>query len=50
MSEGDALECDQLALLELHVDDRALVTHDDDLRVLVFLLDREAGLGNRSVA
>lgn len=49
MRERDPLECAQLALLELHVDDGPLVAHDDHLSVLVFLLDGETGLGDSAV-
>ena len=37
-------EVDQLTLLELHIDDRALVAHNYNLSVLVLLLDRQSRL------
>ena len=40
-------EVDQLTLLELHIDDGALVAHNYNLSVFVLLLDRQAGLRDR---
>jgi hypothetical protein len=37
--KGDPFEVDKLTLLKFDIDDRTLVTHNDDLCVLIFLLD-----------
>lgn len=50
VSEGDSFEVDELSLLELDVDNGALVAHDYNLSVFVFLLDGESWLRNGSLA
>lgn len=42
VSKGDSFEVDELALLELDIDNWPLVTHDDDLRSFVLLFNRNA--------
>lgn len=50
VGERNPFEVDQLTLLELHVDDRALVAHNYNLSVLILLLDRQARLRDRPLA
>lgn len=50
MSKSNPLKVYKLPFLKLDVDDRPSVANDDDLRVLVSLLNGNAGLGDSLLA